>query len=67
MMEKLEFEYELLKGRYLQKLERIKEAKEIYEGLSKRDLSDPRPNLYLAELFSIREKVMNKINYFRTS
>lgn len=49
--EPLECEYGLLKGRCLQKRERIKEAKKCFEDLSKRFLDDPRPKLYLAELF----------------
>lgn len=48
--EQLAYEYELLKGRCLQKLEKIPEAKECYQNLSKRYLNDPRPILYLAEL-----------------
>jgi hypothetical protein len=40
-----------LKGRCLQKLERIAEAKDCYKNLSKRYLDDPRPSLYLAELY----------------
>ena len=49
--EDLEFEYELLKGRCLQKLERIPDAKKYFENLAKRYPHDPRPKLYLAELF----------------
>lgn len=49
--EQLECEYELLKGRCLQKLERIPDAKKCYEDLTKRFPHDPRAKLYLAELF----------------
>ena len=60
--EKLEFEYKLLRGRCLQKLERINEAKEIYQNLSKRYLTDPRPNLYQAEIFLSEKKYgLNKL------
>lgn len=49
--EQLKFEYELLKGRCLQKLEKIQDAKKCFEDLSNKLLDDPRPKLYLAELF----------------
>lgn len=47
----LEFEYELLKYRCLQKLERVDEAKEGFKYLSKMYYNNPEPNLYLAELY----------------
>ena len=53
--EQLEFEYELLKGRCLQKLERIPDAKNCYQNLSKKYLDDPRPDLYMAELFLLEK------------
>jgi tetratricopeptide (TPR) repeat protein len=48
--EQLEHEYELLKGRCLQKIERVQEAKLIYINLSKRQPDDSRSSLYLAEI-----------------
>lgn len=49
--EQLEIEYELIKGRCLQRIERVQEAETIYQSLSKRYPEDPRPILYLAEIF----------------
>ena len=49
--EQLGFKYELIRGRCLQKLERISEAKECFESLAKKYLDDPTAKLYLAELF----------------
>ena len=43
-------EYEILECRALQKLERVKEAKQKYENLCKRYPNDPRAFLYLAEI-----------------
>ena len=48
--ENLLLEYEILECRCLQKLEKIDEAKKIYENISKRYPEDPRPLLYLAEV-----------------
>ncbi|MDD8025444.1 MAG: hypothetical protein PHI34_02940 [Acidobacteriota bacterium] len=44
-------DWEILQCRALQQLERIKEAKQKYESLSIRYPEDPRPLLYLAELY----------------
>jgi tetratricopeptide (TPR) repeat protein len=43
-------EYEILECRALQKLERVKEAKQKYENLCRRNPNDPRAFLYLAEI-----------------
>ena len=43
-------EYEILECRALQKLEKVKEAKQKYENLCRRHPNDPRAFLYLAEL-----------------
>jgi len=48
--ENLSIEYEVLECRCLQKLEKIDEAKEKYESLTKRFPKDPRAFLYLAEI-----------------
>lgn len=58
----LELEYELLKGRCLQKLEKIPDAKDCFENLAKRYLNDPRPKLYLAEIYlRTKEFKQNKL------
>ncbi|MGZ6330907.1 MAG: tetratricopeptide repeat protein, partial [Parachlamydiaceae bacterium] len=44
-------EYEILECLALQKLERVKEAKQKYENLCKRHPNDPRAFLYLAEIY----------------
>lgn len=49
--ESLHLEWEILECRALQQLERIGEAKEKYETLCKRYPRDPRPLLYLAEIY----------------
>jgi tetratricopeptide (TPR) repeat protein len=49
--EALRVEWEILECRALQQLERVKEAKEKYESLRKRFPKDPRPFLYLAEIY----------------
>ncbi len=48
--EALSLEHEILECRYIQKLEKIGEAKEKYENIAKRYPQDPRPLLYLAEI-----------------
>lgn len=47
----LSFEYEVLECRCLQKTEKVDEAKQKYESLSKSFPRDPRPLLYLAEIY----------------
>lgn len=49
--ENLSFEYDILECRCLTKLERVNVARERYENLSKRYPKDPRPVLYLAEIY----------------
>lgn len=49
--DQLKLKYELLECRCLQKLEKIKEAREKYENISKRFPNDPRAFLYLAEIY----------------
>lgn len=49
--ESLSLEHEILECRCLQKLEKVDAAKEHYENISKRYPEDPRPFLYLAEIF----------------
>lgn len=49
--ENLSLEYEILECRCLQKLEKIDEAKDKYENISKRFPGDPRAFLYLAEIY----------------
>lgn len=48
--ESLLVDYEILECGALQKLERVKEAKQKYENLCKRYPNDPRAFLYLAEI-----------------
>lgn len=48
--EDLSFEYEILECRCLQKFEKIDDARERYENISKRYPKDIRPLLYLAEI-----------------
>ena len=48
--ENLSLEYEILVCRCLQKFEKIDEAREKYENISKRYPQDPRPLLYIAEI-----------------
>jgi hypothetical protein len=48
--EKININYELVKARALQKLERIPEVRQIYESLCKRYPDDSAAFLYLAEL-----------------
>jgi len=48
--DKLYLEYEILKGRCLQELENIKEAKLHYENIAAKFSNDPRAFLYLAEI-----------------
>lgn len=55
----LSLEFEILETRCLQKLERIDEAKAKYEDISKRFPDDPRPLLYLAEIY-LSENNLNK-------
>ena len=47
----LHLDFEILEARTLQKLEKVKEARDKYESLGKRYPSDPRPVLYLAEIY----------------
>jgi hypothetical protein len=54
---KLELKYELLECSCLQKLEKIKEAGDKYENISKRFPDDPHAFLYLAEIY------LNNENY----
>ena len=49
--DQLKLKYELLECSCLQKLEKIKEAREKYENISKRFPNDPRAFLYLAEIY----------------
>lgn len=49
--ENLSLEYEVLECRCLQKMERIDEARETYKNIAKRFPDDPRPLLYLAEIY----------------
>jgi hypothetical protein len=49
--EQLEYEYELIKCKCLQKLEKVTEAKSLYQSLSIRYPQDPRAILYLAEIY----------------
>ena len=49
--DQLELKYELLKCRCLQKLEKIKEARDKYENITKRFPDDPHVFLYLAEIY----------------
>lgn len=49
--EDLSLEYEILECRCLTKLENIDASREWYENLSKRYPEDPRPLLYLAEIY----------------
>ncbi len=44
-------EYEILECRCFQKSEKIDEAKKMYENISKRYPRDPRPLLFLAEIY----------------
>ncbi len=48
--ENLSLEHEILECRCLQKLEKVDEARKIYQNISKRYPEDPRPFLYLAEI-----------------
>jgi len=48
---KLELKYELLECSCLQKLEKIEEARDKYENISKRFPDDPHAFLYLAEIY----------------
>ena len=60
--EQLEYEYELLKGRCLHKVERVQEAKMIYTNLSKRYPDNPSPSLYLAEICLLeKDQDQNKV------
>jgi hypothetical protein len=49
--ENLSLEYEILECRCLQKLERVDEAREKYKDIAKRFPDDPRPLLFLAEIY----------------
>lgn len=49
--DQLILKYELLECSCLQKLEKIKEARDKYENISKRSPNDPRAFLYLAEIY----------------
>lgn len=59
-------EWEIMKCRALQTLERTKQAQETYENLYKRYPNDPRPLLYLAEIhltagkYDENEELLNK-------
>jgi tetratricopeptide (TPR) repeat protein len=44
-------EYEILHGKCLQKGEKVIEARELFENISKRFRNDIRPYLYIAEIF----------------
>ena len=55
--DKLEFEYDLLKARNLQKLERINEAKEVYQNLSKEVFERSASKFIFSRIIFIREKV----------
>ena len=48
--ESLLLDYEILEARALQKLERVPEAREKFEGIAKRYPNDPRAHLYLAQI-----------------
>lgn len=61
--EDLSLEYEILECRCLQRLEKIDEAKDKYENISKRFPSDPRAFLYLAEIY-LNEKDFSKNKEF---
>lgn len=49
--EDLLLKYEIIECRCLQKLEKVDEAKSRYENISRRYPTDPRPLLYLAEIY----------------
>jgi tetratricopeptide (TPR) repeat protein len=49
--ESLLLDYEILESRALQKLERVREAREKLEGIAKRYPNDPRAYLYLAQIY----------------
>ena len=49
--EDLDLEFEIIEARTLQKNEEIQKAREKLEGLAKRYPNDPRPFLYLAEIW----------------
>ena len=49
--DQLELGYEILECRCLQKLEKIKEARDKYENISKKFPNDPHAFLYLAEIY----------------
>lgn len=49
--EDLDLEFEIFEARALQKNEQVKDAREKLESLAKRYLDDPRPPLYLAEIW----------------
>ena len=53
--EGLSLEFDILECRCLQRIERIDEAKERYEIISKRFPDDPRSFLYLAEIYLYNE------------
>lgn len=49
--DQLKIKYELLECRCLQKLEKIEEARDKYENITKRFPNDPHAFLYLAEIY----------------
>ena len=53
--DQLELEYELLECSCLQKLEKVKEARDKYEDIAKRFPNDPRALLHLAEIYLLNE------------
>ncbi len=55
----LSLEYEILECRCLQKFEKIDEAREKYENISKRYPKDPQSLLYLAEIY-LNDKDLDK-------
>lgn len=59
--EGLSVEYGILECRCLQKFEKVDEAKEKYEIISKRFPNDSRPLLYLAEIY-LNDKDLDKNN-----
>jgi hypothetical protein len=56
---KLSLEYEILECRCVQKIEDVNEAKERFRNISIRYPDDPRPLLFLAEIY-LHEKDFNK-------
>lgn len=57
----LNLEFEIFEARALQKNEEVQEAKQKFESLAKRYPNDPRPLLYLAEIWlNLDEQKKNK-------